>query len=97
MDSVEFLVDSGLWYWRRCQRIFPRSVEGMGPRSVAYVSKCIQGASVHDRFRGHWCTSSGLARAQYRATLRGRGWILQAYCRRLHYTRPSSIAFGSNE
>lgn len=91
MESVEFLVDSALWFWRRCQKKFPRSVEGTGSRSVAFVSKCIQGNPRHDRFDASWCHNGNPS-----AVSGSRGdTVLIGYCRRLHYFQALHHCFES--
>ena len=58
MDNLEFLVDSALWYWKKCRRIFPNELKVSSNTAVAAVSFCIHGAKEYLKFVGKSCDSS---------------------------------------
>ena len=73
LSGREFIVDSALWYWKRCQQNYPLSLSQYSGRAVANISKCIHGTSAYDRFDRSSCENMP----------KSPNWIRSSYCQRL--------------
>ena len=73
MDNLEFIVDSALWHWRKCQYPTPFGdhLKGDSVYDVGEIASCIHGTDVYQTYNDSSCNNDT-----------GRG-TLGSYCRRL--------------
>ena len=43
MTSKEFIIDSSLWYWQRCQKKYSDYIDNNSDKAVQYMSTCVHG------------------------------------------------------
>ena len=55
MSSLEFIVDSALWHWKRCQRISHNFLEMSSPHAVGMIAYCIHGAEKYKSYQESSC------------------------------------------
>ena len=78
MSSLEFIIDSALWHWKRCQRISRVSnnfLEMSSSHAVGMVAYCIHGAGEYKNYQENFCDSEK------------DGKYLESYCKRLRRFR----------
>ena len=95
MSSLEFLVDSPLNYWKKCQENHSIHLSRTDGRAVAQISKCIHGGSIYDRFEDSFCDNNGAPSREGIDSI-GRNWILESYCSRLRNFRLLMGCFGKD-
>ena len=91
MESVEFLVDTAVNYWKKCQKssIYSPHLRDTSDKAIALVSECVHGSSrgLYRTFDESSCdddkgvpTSDALNNIQDT----NKHWVLQRYCSRRH-------------
>ena len=76
MTSREFIIDSSLWYWQRCQKKYPSYINQDSDKAVRYLSKCVHGN------RGYLKLESGDDLCAGKSSSNVPAWIIQSYCGR---------------
>ena len=77
MTSEEFVVDSALWYWRRCKSSYPRSTQSSSEIAVKYLSMCVHGQEAYLDIPDRACRESSAEELSIRPK------IFSSYCNRL--------------
>ena len=78
MDNLEFLVDTALWHWKKCQRLFQNELDESSGNAVAVISYCIRGLRKYRAYTEDSCNPD-------LPVLRDRGIL--SYCNRLRNFR----------
>ena len=76
MTSREFIIDSGLWYWQRCQKNYFPYINQDSDQAVQYISKCVHG---NRRYLDLENVDSLCAE---KSSSDKSDWIVQSYCGR---------------
>ncbi len=86
ISSLEFLVDSSINYWRKCQSQYSNDLRKTDGRAIAQISECVHGYAwgLYNTFTESYCNEDGSSVLIERQKIKTeRRWILDAYCARL--------------
>ena len=85
MTSKEFIVDSGLWYWKRCQEKYSDYIDQDSDKAVQHISKCVHGGRQYLQLKNidSLCASPS----------KSLGWIVKSYCKRRKLFRALNTCF----
>ena len=74
MTSKEFIIDSSLWYWKRCQEKYSNYIDQNSDKAVQHISKCVHGGRQYLELEDidSLCASPS----------DNLGWIVKSYCGR---------------